>query len=76
MSNERIIAEVVRTWVAQVLPDEPGVAETAAFVAANAYAAGGTVGDACLGARNFVRSWAEHPSNQRLNPRLGLPVAS
>jgi hypothetical protein len=76
VSGEVIIAEAVRQWVGQVLPDEPGVADAAAGVATHAYEGGASVGEACREARRYVGSWCRHPSHRRPGPGLSLGLAS
>ena len=64
MTNELVLAEVVRTWVKLELPGEPGAADRAAVVAQASYARGASIDEACRQARAFVGSWVRHPAHR------------
>lgn len=81
MTNGKRLGDAVRLWVTEELPDEPTVAERAAFVARSAYERGASISEACEEARSFVSSWVRHPAHvgQFTRPRGHegvLPLAS
>ena len=76
MTNELVLAEVVRAWTAKVLPGEPNVAERAATLARACYAGGASVTEACWTARRFVDSFVRHPAHCIIDARVAVPVAS
>ena len=77
MTGDVMIADVVRQWVAQLLPERPDVADAAASVAARAYEGGASVSEACQEAQRFVGSWTRHPSHRQPGgPGLSLGLAS
>ncbi|GEM_PF-1218644 len=76
MTNDLVLAEVVRSWVGAALPGDADAAELAAYVAGDAYVRGASVGEACRRAEEFVRSWARHPSHQALCLRDGARHSS
>ena len=71
MNSERVLAEVVRAWVREELPGQPGAADRAAAVAEAAYRHGASVDEACHDAVSFVGSWVRHPSHWKAD-RNGL----
>ena len=75
MTTELIIADVVRRWTSEVLPDAPEAADAAATLAVRWYSGGASVSEACQEARRFVGSWSRHPSH-RTNSAATLSIAS
>jgi hypothetical protein len=73
VTDDQIVADVVRAWVALELQGEPGIADRAAARAWCAYLEGASVTEACQEAMEFVGSWVRHPANWR-GARSG-PVA-
>ncbi len=63
MENGRVVAEVVRAWVAIALPGEYGAASRAGRIAESAYLDGASIQEACHSAMGFVQSWINHPSH-------------
>ena len=75
METELIIADTVRRWAREVLPDQPVAADAAAALAIRCYAGGASVAEACEEARRFVGSWSRHPSHH-WSVRTPMSVAS
>jgi len=69
--NEGVLSEVIRIWVGEEFPSQPGAAEGAAAIAEAAYARGASVKGACDEALRFVGCWMRHPSHAE-NDRHGL----
>ncbi len=67
MRNDKVLAETVRAWVAQDLPDVPELAAGAAEVARASYSGGAPVSEACRQAHAYVGCWLRHPANQRID---------
>jgi hypothetical protein len=76
VSNELLLAGVVRKWAEEVWPAEPAAAEGAVTVAMRCYAGGASVSESCREARGFLRGWARHPSHARLSQEEPLVIAS
>jgi len=76
VTNELVLAEVVRAWVEQELPGHPGAAEGAAGVGRRAYEQGMSVSEACAEATAFVGSWARHPAHQTVHRQAAVVLAS
>ena len=74
MTNELLLAGLVREWLEDLLPGEPAAADGAVDVAMRRYAGGASVSDACQDARAFARSWARHPSHQRSRREQALRI--
>ncbi|HEX4819527.1 MAG TPA: hypothetical protein VFV00_04925 [Acidimicrobiales bacterium] len=75
METEFIIADTVRRWAHEVLPEEPAAGEAAAALAIRCYMGGASVAEACQEARHFVESWSRHPSH-RTSMRTPMSIAS
>jgi len=73
---ELALADTVRAWVAQELPDEPTAASRAIDLAVRSYTGGASVSEACAEARAFVHCWARHPSHPRATPHAPLRLVS
>lgn len=65
MTHEQLLSRLVSEWALKTLPHQSVAAERAAAVAVRAYTNGASVGEACFLAREFLESWARHPSNRR-----------
>jgi len=65
VTDETLLAELMRVWADKELPDEPFVAERAAAVARTSYSRGESLSEACRQARCYVKSWTRHPSYRR-----------
>jgi hypothetical protein len=76
MTQELLLARLVREWIEDVLPGDEQVAERAANVAVQRYVGGASVSEACLWARRFVESWARHPSHYCVGGRETHRMAS
>jgi len=74
VTNELILAEMVRAWVDRQYPGDARAADRAAAIAEGAYAGGASVSEACRDAERFVGSWSCHPSHVRRDNHL--PLAS
>lgn len=75
MTEELVLADMVRTWAAGVLED-PAMTDRAVRVAESAYAGGASIGEACAQARLFVGSWVAHPSHRAAIRRMRERLAS
>ncbi|HVX22176.1 MAG TPA: hypothetical protein VHB02_12560 [Acidimicrobiales bacterium] len=64
MTNDVVLAEVVRRWIRQELPGDFGAADRGAMIARVAYAEGASVTEACERAQEFVESWSRHPAHR------------
>lgn len=60
-----LVQALVRDWVEQEYPGEPGLAGRAALVAAIAHEQGSSDADAFAAAHDMVRSWRNHPAHAR-----------
>lgn len=67
MENASFLGEVVRAWAIEVLDGDAHGAARAVAVGEAAYRRGAPVSEACREVRDFVASWAWHPS--RCPPR-------
>lgn len=75
MTDELVVARMVRAWSARVLPDEPEAVDRAVAAAVRSYAGGASVGEAFGVARRFLWAWTHHPSHRRV-AAAGLRAAS
>jgi len=75
MVNEAVLADTVRRWALEVLPNE-GVADRAVGVALSAYRGGASVSEATFEARRFMLSWASHPAHGAAISRMRQRLAS
>jgi hypothetical protein len=66
VQREQVLAEAVRTWVAETSGCDMDVVEQATQLALNCYRTGSTVSEACRQASGFIRSWMHHPSRAAL----------
>ena len=76
MSNELLLAGVVRGWAEELRPGEPAAAEGTVTVAMRCYAGGASVSEACREARGFLRGWTRHPSHLRSSRAEPVGIAS
>jgi len=76
VTNELVLAEVIRTWVNLELPGEPGAADRAAVVAQASYARGVSIDEVCRQARAFVGSWIRHPAHRGVDQDVVVRLAS
>lgn len=65
MTNQAVLAGMVRNWVEQQRPGEPALAAGAVAAALDRYGAGGSVSGACLEAQEYFGSWIRHPAHRR-----------
>jgi hypothetical protein len=65
MTPELVLADMVRRWVGDVLPDDPAAAERAVVIALRLYESGASVAEACEAVRRHVGAWSRHPSRHR-----------
>ena len=76
VSNEQVLAEVVRVWVERELPGDQGAATRAAAIALNCYRDSATVSEACRQASDFVVSWTRHPAHYMVEQDAVVRLAS
>ena len=76
MTNEQVLAEVVRVWVERELPGDQGAATRAATIALNCYRDSATVSEACRHASDFVVSWTRHPAHYMVEQDAVVRLAS
>lgn len=60
VTNEQVLADVVRAWVKQQLPDSQGAEGRAAGLALRCYQTGASLSEACHQASVVVESWSRH----------------
>ena len=74
MTDEVVLAYMVRDWIWRVLPGESDVVDAAVTVALRAFAGGASITEACIEGRRFAGSWCRHPSHRHTGrePSLGL----
>ena len=76
VTNEQVLAEIVRAWVDSEFPGQPGAVNRAASVAAVFYAQGASIAEACEQAPAFFGSWIRHPAHQKADQLTVLQLAS
>jgi hypothetical protein len=72
VTDEELLISMVRTWAAELFPNNPQVGNRAAVLALSAYMAGASLSEACHEARVFLTGRASHPAGHRGFP--GPPV--
>jgi hypothetical protein len=76
MTNEQILAEVVRAWAEELVPGDGDVSRHAERIALEWFRQGATVSEACRQAGVFVDSWLRHPAHWSGDRYGGLRLAS
>jgi hypothetical protein len=76
VSNELLLAGIVRKWAEDVWADEPAAADGAVNVAMRCYAGGASVSEACREARSFLKCWVDHPAHVHLSLEEPVLTAS
>src|SRR5687768_13146045 len=61
MSDELLLAGLVRDWCDHVVPDQPALASHATRLALRCYAGGASAPEAFAQARAFLRQWRRGP---------------
>lgn len=76
MTDELLVADLVREWADRVVPGDRAAADGGAAVAVRSYAGGASVSEATSEGQRFVESWARHPSHQHAPSVRSVHLAS
>ncbi|HET9443584.1 MAG TPA: hypothetical protein VFO65_09685 [Acidimicrobiales bacterium] len=68
VTEELILAGVVREWVERAMPGQPAAQAAATDLALRSYAGGASVAEALEEVKTFVACWARHPANRPAGP--------